>query len=678
MALKPIDDRQVINRSALATSIGAAANSTVDVVFAQIDSVMVNLAGPQQITNKTIGVSNADLLSNSLVFMEISTPATNPTAGELALYPKSDGHFYTLNSSGTETQVGSAGSAPVGSVVSAFLTLTQFQGQAGVGWVLSQGQAVPGSEYEAIVGASTITASANATANVTGATIILSTSAFTTTGNTNSNNQITNIVSPTALAVGQIVSGTSIPADSTIVSIDQYNFALPGTANGYQFAVHSATQRTFTVSSTTSFTFTVSPASATAGATYTNNGHTYTVVTTIAGGTSLSVDNGTGVPAASGTLTLASGSGDLTITFSSFVAGGANATAGATYTNNSQTFTVNTTITNSTTLSTSGPNDPTASGVLTLTSGTGDATIDFSAFVYGGANATIGDTYTNNGNTYTVSTTITNAMSLTCSSPGIPSVSGILTKTSGTGDATIDFTSFAYLGHNATAGATYTNNGQTFTILSTVVNGVALVATGTGVPAASGTLTLGTGSGDATIPFSSFTANVTISANATLTTPGESLNFSTFAVSTTGNLTLGSNVITNVSSTSGVINGQVIDVTGIPPESTVSSFSTTTVPDCRNAVLVGAGTSVGPYSTALFATGGEGEHVLSYGEMPSHMHNTNWNFNAGGGPYSGYIQGNSPSPPANLQGAPSDYQGGNQPHNNVQPFVAANVFIRIN
>lgn len=66
------------------------------------------------------------------------------------------------------------------------------------------------------------------------------------------------------------------------------------------------------------YTFTVTSANATAGATYTNNAVTYTVDATIAGGTTL-VAYGTGAPTASGTLTRASGTGDATIAFSSNV-----------------------------------------------------------------------------------------------------------------------------------------------------------------------------------------------------------------------------------------------------------------------------------------------------------------------------------------------------------------------
>jgi hypothetical protein len=105
---KPLDDRQVENRAALSTSIGTAANTTLDVIFSTIDSEMVNLSGVQSITNKTIGVSSSNLLSNTLQFDEISsTPATDPSSGNIALYAKTDGNFYTLNSSGLEKPLSS-------------------------------------------------------------------------------------------------------------------------------------------------------------------------------------------------------------------------------------------------------------------------------------------------------------------------------------------------------------------------------------------------------------------------------------------------------------------------------------------------------------------------------------------------------------------------------------------
>lgn len=66
---------------------------------------------------------------------------------------------------------------------------------------------------------------------------------------------------------------------------------------------------------TTGYVFTISAGNATAGATYTNNSATFTVGTTIAGGVTLTT-TGSGTPLSSGVLTKTSGVGDATLTFS--------------------------------------------------------------------------------------------------------------------------------------------------------------------------------------------------------------------------------------------------------------------------------------------------------------------------------------------------------------------------
>ena len=69
----------------------------------------------------------------------------------------------------------------------------------------------------------------------------------------------------------------------------------------------------------------------------------------------------------------------------------------------------------------------------------------------------------------------------------------------------VNTTAFTVTSANATAGATYTNNGQTFTVQGTIAAGTTLTTTGTGAPTTSGTLTKASGTGDATIAFSAFT-----------------------------------------------------------------------------------------------------------------------------------------------------------------------------
>lgn len=64
------------------------------------------------------------------------------------------------------------------------------------------------------------------------------------------------------------------------------------------------------------------------------------------------------------------------------------------------------------------------------------------------------------------------------------------------------FYTFTITAGNATLAATYTNNGNTYTVAKTVAAGTTVVMTGAAAPAASGTLTKTTGTGDATLTFS--------------------------------------------------------------------------------------------------------------------------------------------------------------------------------
>lgn len=73
-----------------------------------------------------------------------------------------------------------------------------------------------------------------------------------------------------------------------------------------------------------------------------------------------------------------SGSGTYTLGYSFLISSG-SATAGATYTNNGNTYTVLTTISSATIICLSGTSDPTSTGTLTKASGTGDSTLTFSA-----------------------------------------------------------------------------------------------------------------------------------------------------------------------------------------------------------------------------------------------------------------------------------------------------------
>jgi len=84
--------------------------------------------------------------------------------------------------------------------------------------------------------------------------------------------------------------------------------------------------------------------------------------------------------------------------------------------------------------------------------------------------------------------------------PVAPVISKYLTGSGTHNRSVVFYTASA----NATIGATYTNNAVTFTVLETVAAGSIIKMSGNGSPAASGTLTKSTGTGDATITFYSF------------------------------------------------------------------------------------------------------------------------------------------------------------------------------
>lgn len=79
--------------------------------------------------------------------------------------------------------------------------------------------------------------------------------------------------------------------------------------------------------------------------------------------------------------------------------------------------------------------------ISTFTSSTGTYSLPYTFFV-ATANATSGATYTNNAITYTVSSTISGGLTLVAGGSAAPNSSGTLTKTGGTGDATITFYAF--------------------------------------------------------------------------------------------------------------------------------------------------------------------------------------------------------------------------------------------
>lgn len=84
-----------------------------------------------------------------------------------------------------------------------------------------------------------------------------------------------------------------------------------------------------------------------------------------------------------------------------------------------------------------------ASTVQIFTSGSAQTYSKNYAFVISSGNATAGDTYTNNSVTFTVYETVASSTLVYARGSGPPSSSGTLTRTSGSGDATLTFSEYA-------------------------------------------------------------------------------------------------------------------------------------------------------------------------------------------------------------------------------------------
>ena len=94
-------------------------------------------------------------------------------------------------------------------------------------------------------------------------------------------------------------------------------------------------------------------------------------------------------------------------------------------------------------------------------------------------------------------------------------------------------------------------------------------------------------------------------------------------------------------------------------------------------VPVGVDTGDTDFNT-IEKTGGEKEHTLTINEMPSHKHEMQDNdsgYYAGWGTRSGWLQAS-----ANLDSGGrfgTDWEGGNQPHNNLPPYITCYIYKRI-
>ncbi|OSQ47448.1 phage tail protein [Thalassospira alkalitolerans] len=91
------------------------------------------------------------------------------------------------------------------------------------------------------------------------------------------------------------------------------------------------------------------------------------------------------------------------------------------------------------------------------------------------------------------------------------------------------------------------------------------------------------------------------------------------------------------------------------------------LPDLRGRTAIGVGQGVNLTDRVLGATDGAETHQLTIDEMPSHSHGDTFNTT---GPHNVGSNGNG-------QFGSTGLTGGNQPHNNMQPFVVLNYIIKV-
>lgn len=184
---------------------------------------------------------------------------------------------------------------------------------------------------------------------------------------------------------------------------------------------------------------------------------------------------------------------------------------------------------------------------------------------------------------------------------------------------------FTVASANATVGATYTNNGNTFTVTNTIVAATTLIASSSGAPTSSGTLTKATGTGDATITFSAIRSPLYLHVRA-IGGGGGGAGVSSATGTNGGNTTFGS-IITASGGTAG--QGTGLGSTGGPASVTTSA----TV--IQIAAIPGGGGSDG-FGIASAGTGGNGCYSPfggggTGGVAGTNGHNAIANTGAGGG-----------------------------------------------
>ena len=107
--------------------------------------------------------------------------------------------------------------------------------------------------------------------------------------------------------------------------------------------------------------------------------------------------------------------------------------------------------------------------------------------------------------------------------------------------------------------------------------------------------------------------------------------------------------------------------------------------------IVGAGTGTDSNNVQkvfeINETGGEYEHILTVNELASHRHNFLFRGNeyvgfgygaaSGGSGHLNFFSGSDEVSSSNPRNTTIQYNGGNQPHNNIQPYIVTYIWKRI-
>lgn len=99
------------------------------------------------------------------------------------------------------------------------------------------------------------------------------------------------------------------------------------------------------------------------------------------------------------------------------------------------------------------------------------------------------------------------------------------------------------------------------------------------------------------------------------------------------------------------------------------------IPDARGRSIIGSGHGTGLTNRNIGSKGGSETHILTEAEMPNHNHTVFVRFDRSSGALGNAVYGDEPN--YGQGDLPSSFTGGDQPHNNMQPWLALNYIIKI-